>query len=251
MFNLIFGKRMQQSRKEHQDYAASLAMARIQGKEQTDRRDFMDFILSSRGESHQLTDEELVHNAGLFMGAGPKTTATVLLCVTHCLLKTPHAYRRVTDEVRAASTLRNVHFSFNPVSFVTGNKRRSPILIAGHSIPPATCVGVYQLSAYHSPLNFHDPQAFRPERWLPEVYNDPSSPFHSDRRDVHKPFPLGPRDCIGRNLAFHEMRLYLALVLWNFDLSLEESMEQWHVQKSFGFWQKPALRVNVKQQTRI
>ncbi|UPX10445.1 uncharacterized protein EKO05_0001106 [Ascochyta rabiei] len=243
MFNLIFGKRMQQSRKEHQDYAASLAMARIQGKEQTDRRDFMDFILSSRGESHQLTDEELVHNAGLFMGAGPKTTATP----RHYVQRSKRAFFVTVGLPKRG----NVHFSFNPVSFVTGNKRRSPILIAGHSIPPATCVGVYQLSAYHSPLNFHDPQAFRPERWLPEVYNDPSSPFHSDRRDVHKPFPLGPRDCIGRNLAFHEMRLYLALVLWNFDLSLEESMEQWHVQKSFGFWQKPALRVNVKQQTRI
>lgn len=106
---------------------------------------------------------------------------------------------------------------------------------------------MHQLSAYHSPLNFHDPQSFRPERWLSEEYENPASPFHNDRRDVHKPFSFGRRDCIGRNLAFHEMRLILALLLWNFDLSLSEGMEQWHVQKIFGLWQKPALMLNIKQ----
>lgn len=102
LFNLVLGKKMQQSRKEHQDYAASLAMSRIQGKEQADRGDFMDYILRSRGEDHELTDEELVHNADLFMVAGSETTATILLGVTYYLLKNPDAYKRVTEEVRTA-----------------------------------------------------------------------------------------------------------------------------------------------------
>lgn len=100
LFNLILGRKMQQSRKEHQDYAAALAMSRIQGKEQADRGDFMDFILRARGEPHELTDEELVHNADLFMVAGSETTATVLLGVTYYLLQNPHAYKRATEEVR-------------------------------------------------------------------------------------------------------------------------------------------------------
>jgi cytochrome P450 len=100
LFNLVLGRTMQQSRKEHQDYAASLAMSRIQGKEQADRGDFMDFILRSRGEDHELTDEELVHNADLFMVAGSETTATVLLGVTYYLLQNPNAYKRATEEVR-------------------------------------------------------------------------------------------------------------------------------------------------------
>src|SRR5690242_2757397 len=102
LFSLIFGRKMQRSRKEHQDYAASLAMGRLQAKEHADRGDFMDFILRSRGESHELTDEELVHNADLFMVAGSETTATVLLGVTYYLLKTPQVYDRVTKEVRTA-----------------------------------------------------------------------------------------------------------------------------------------------------
>ncbi|KAF1354170.1 cytochrome P450 [Lizonia empirigonia] len=258
LFNLVFGRKMQQSRKEHQEYAASLAMSRIQGKEQADRGDFMDFILRSRGEAHQVTEEELIHNADLFMVAGSETTATVLLGVTYYLLKNPHAYKRVTEEeanARLPYMLACLNeamriFPSIPLVLLRITNDGPPTPIAGHSIPPATRVGVHQLSAYHSPLNFHDPQSFRPERWLPEEYDEPSSPFHNDRREVHKPFYFGRRDCIGRNLAFHEMRLILALVLWNFDLSLDEGMEQWHVQKIFGLWQKPALRVNVEQPQR-
>lgn len=108
---------------------------------------------------------------------------------------------------------------------------------------------MHQLAAYHSPLNFHDPQSFQPERWLPEVYNNPSSPFYNDRRDVHKPFSYGRRDCIGRNLAFLEMRLIIALLLWNFDLKLDEGMEQWHVQRIWGLWEKPPLEVHIKLRT--
>jgi cytochrome P450 len=102
LFNLVLGKEMQRSRKEHQDYAASLAMSRIKGKEQADRGDFMDFILRSRGEEHEMTDEELVHNADLLMVAGSETTATILLGVTYYLLKNPEAYTKVTQEVRDA-----------------------------------------------------------------------------------------------------------------------------------------------------
>ncbi|KAH7065992.1 putative cytochrome P450 oxygenase [Paraphoma chrysanthemicola] len=270
-FNLVFGKKIQKSREEHRHYAASLAMNRIQRKEQVDRGDFMDFILRSRGEAHQLTDEELVHNADLFMVAGSETTATILLGVTFYLLKTPYTYKRVTEEVRTAfERIEDITFKeanarlpymlaclneamriFPAVPLglarITNSGPATPI--AGHSILPSTRVCVHQLGAYHSPLNFHEPQRFCPERWLPEACNDPSSPFYYDRRDVHKPFSFGRRDCIGRNLAFHEMRLILALVLWNFELSLDKDMEHWHKQKIFGLWQKPPLKVILKQRT--
>ncbi|KAJ4398236.1 hypothetical protein N0V91_010350 [Didymella pomorum] len=271
LFNTVLGKKMQQSRKEHQDHAASLAMNRIQGKEQADRGDFMDFILRSRGEDHELTDEELVHNADLFMVAGSETTATVLLGVTYYLLQNPDAYKRATEEVRAAFLLaedinfREVNarlpymlaclneamriFPSIPLALLRITNEGPPTPVAGHTIPAKTRVGVHQLAAYHSPLNFHDPQSFHPERWLPEVYNDPSSPFHNDRRDVHKPFSYGRRDCIGRNLAFLEMRLIIALLLWNFDLELDEGMEQWHVQRIWGLWEKPPLKVHLKRGT--
>ncbi|KAL1601683.1 hypothetical protein SLS60_006598 [Paraconiothyrium brasiliense] len=271
ILNFLFGRKMEEARHKHFEYAASLATGRLQGKEQADRGDFMDYILRSRGEAHQVTDEELVHNSDLFMLAGSETTATLLLGVTYYLLKNPEVYKKATDEVRSVfenpeditfkeATQRLPYmmaclsealrvFPSVPLALfrITNPGQMTPI--AGHMIPPGTRVGVHQLSAFHSPLNFHDPDAFHPERWLPEVHTDPSSPFHNDRREVHKPFSFGPRDCIGRNLAFHEMRLILAMVLWNFDLKLDAGMEQWHLQKIFGIWSKPPLRVRLSKRT--
>lgn len=159
VFTLIFGKRIEKSRKKHQDYAASLAMSRIAGKEQADRGDFMDFILRSRGEAHQLTDEELVYNADLLMIAGSETTATALLGVTYYLLKTPHTYKRVTEEVRAAFeraediTFKEANarlpymlaclneamrlFPSVPLALLRITNDGPPISIAGYTIPPA------------------------------------------------------------------------------------------------------------------
>ncbi|MBE3050085.1 cytochrome P450 [Candidatus Bathyarchaeota archaeon] len=45
-----------------------------------------------------------------------------------------------------------------------------------------------------SPVHFHRPREFIPERWL-----DPQEPvFDADCREVHEPFSRGPRSCIGK-----------------------------------------------------
>ncbi|PSN70531.1 cytochrome P450 [Corynespora cassiicola Philippines] len=269
LFNLAFGSKLKKSREEHQEYAASLAMDRIQGKEQADRGDFMDYMLRSRGQAHQLTDPELIANSDLIMIAGSETTATLLCAVTYWLLKTPDVYKKATAEVRAAFarceditfkeasvrlpyTLACLNealriFPSIPLALLRQTLPGAPTSIAGHLIPPQTRVGVHQLAAFHSPLNFHDSQSFRPERWLPDVYSDPTSPFHNDRREAHKPFSFGPRDCIGRNLAFHEMRLILATVLWKFDMKLGSGMETWHDQKIYALWTKPPLMIEIRE----
>lgn len=76
-------------------------------------------------------------------------------------------------------------------------------------------------SPTQSPANVHDPGRFVPECWLPEAKNT-ASPFYADNRDVLQPFSTGPRNCIGKNLAYSEMRVILAQVLWNFDIELCE-----------------------------
>jgi cytochrome P450 len=97
------------------------------------------------------------------------------------------------------------------------------------------------LSAYSSPTNFHQADRFIPERWLPETIEDPSSPFFSDNRAVFQPFSIGPRNCLGRNLAYTEMRVILARVLWTFDLELCEESRDWKDQKVFVIWERGPL----------
>ncbi|KAL8413125.1 hypothetical protein RB596_009612 [Gaeumannomyces avenae] len=64
-----------------------------------------------------------------------------------------------------------------------------------------------------------------------------------DRLDAVQPFHIGPRNCIGKNLAYSEMRLILARLLYSFDLELVDKDKDWFDQKTFVLRDKPALNV--------
>ena len=56
-----------------------------------------------------------------------------------------------------------------------------------------------------------------------------------------QPFSVGPRNCLGRNLALAEMRLILARMLWNFDIELCPKSDSWIDQKIKTLWIKLPL----------
>lgn len=47
------------------------------------------------------------------------------------------------------------------------------------------------------------------------------------------------------SLAYAEMRLILAQVLWNFDMELAPESDNWANQKIFSLWQKGPLYVKL------
>jgi cytochrome P450 len=97
-----------------------------------------------------------------------------------------------------------------------------------------------QYVSYRLRSNFHRPEEFLPQRWLGDVE------FADDNRAVFQPFSVGPRNCVGRNLAYAEMRLILAKVLYNFDLDLDAKTGQWLDQKVYTLWEKKPLWVKLK-----
>lgn len=74
--------------------------------------------------------------------------------------------------------------------------------------------------------------------------------FANDNHAAFQPFSTGPRNCIGRNLAYHEARLLLCEVLWNFDLTLDEKSEDWLNQPVFTVWEKDPLWVRLQVASR-
>jgi cytochrome P450 len=115
--------------------------------------------------------------------------------------------------------------------------------ISGHWVPGGTWVGVPQIVANHSPLNFAEPDSFIPERYLEK--HEPR--FSGDNRAVVQPFSLGPRNCIGQNLAKAEMKLILAKLVWHFDMELVDKDEDWvGKQHIYGLWDKEPLLVKLK-----
>ena len=102
---------------------------------------------------------------------------------------------------------------------------------------------------HKSPASFRDPNGFHPERWFPEAATDPQSPFYNDKRNASQPFIVGPRQCIGMNLAWMEMRLALAKMMWTFDMeapSDKSKLVRLEKLRSFMLIEKKPVRVVLK-----
>lgn len=96
--------------------------------------------------------------------------------------------------------------------------------------------------------HFHQPYTWRPERWLDDAKNNPNSPYYNDDRTCVRAFGYGPQSCIGTPLAWAEMRLILAKLLWAFDLKKADTLHsevKWESQKVFGVVDKHPLDVKL------
>lgn len=111
-----------------------------------------------------------------------------------------------------------------------------------------------------SPDNFHDPQNWHPERWLPSARTDTTSPFHNDNLRCVRTFGWGPQNCIGEPLAWAEMRLLLAKFFWAFDMEIGDGQSEggkgekwnwrWEDQNVFAVVEKRGLWVKISGRTR-
>ncbi|KAF1924082.1 cytochrome P450 [Didymella exigua CBS 183.55] len=243
---------------EHFRYSVERVDKRLQGR-QSEGHDLWDFI-STEDKKLQLSRDEMNSNATLFMTAGTETTATFLSGLTYNLLKNPDKMEKVCKEIRTtfrdesemtmeaiaalpylAACLKE-SFRVYP-SVPSGLLHLTPAngsTICGQFIPPNTIVSAPHLAMYLSPSNFKEPQSFLPERWMGDER------FANDRRHVLQPFSVGSRDCLGKNLAWHEMRLIATRVLFNFDLELCPESDGWLDQRTFLLWEKPEMYIKLK-----
>lgn len=81
--------------------------------------------------------------------------------------------------------------------------------------------------------------SFIPERWLE------GSGYH-DLKEASKPFELGPRVCLGINLAYLEMRIILAKLVWGFEFDLMKDVDWEEETRLYLLWKKPELKVRFR-----
>ncbi|EHK97816.1 putative Isotrichodermin C-15 hydroxylase [Glarea lozoyensis 74030] len=199
--------------------------------------------------------------------AGSETTASTLASLTNNLLRHPEVYSKLKAEIREKfSTEEEIKLAaVNELPYLSACIEEglrifppAPIgflrmiqdggdTIDGQHIPGGTAVSVSSWCAHHSPDNFKDPDDFIPERWLK------GAGYDNDNKLAHRPFSLGPRGCIGKDLSYVEMRLVLAKMIWNFDLVNADNAEAWNPEgdmkhlKAFSTWQKPELQVYAEE----
>ncbi|KAF2864896.1 cytochrome P450 [Massariosphaeria phaeospora] len=85
---------------------------------------------------------------------------------------------------------------------------------AGHHVPEGTSISIRPYVVFHSSTYFHKAWDYVPERWLPA---DQRPKEHAaDRLAACQPFNVGPTNCIGKPLAWAEMRLLVAKIILTF-----------------------------------
>jgi cytochrome P450 len=93
-------------------------------------------------------------------------------------------------------------------------------------------------TAARSARYFRDPREFHPERWLPANHPLYDTKYADDNLNAFFPFSLGPRPCIGKEIAYTQTRLFLGKLLWTFDLDgvrgLDATFERTSPSTSYG-----------------
>ena len=224
------------------------------------RPDFISYIVKHNTEKAGMTQAEINRNASVFINAGSQTTATFLCGAIWFILQYPEYTARMRTEIRemekaeGLNKVQNLNQLRLLQAFIQECHRVYPGTLSGLPrsaaspgdtadkvvIPGGTGVHLNQYAAYRSCRNFRDPDMFIPERWLDHDL------YKTDRKEVLQPFAMGPRNCLGKNLANAEIGLILVHLLLAFEVqSFDKTDPMWTNQKAWFGWDKKPLWVRM------
>jgi cytochrome P450 len=128
--------------------------------------------------------------------------------------------------------------------------RERGLVIDGEILPPGYDVGVSSYVLHHNVACHKNPFEFIPERWMVDEDAGTSSEDVARAKSVFIPFSLGSRNCIGKNLAYRELQLTLATVIWLYDFRVASDPKLAKVgegRKDLGFGRQREDEFQVKQ----
>jgi len=92
--------------------------------------------------------------------------------------------------------------------------------INGHTVPAGTEMVIFPWLLHQHPEMGEDAGTFNPDRWLER---DPQNGKAKRSRQLYLPFSLGPRNCVGMQLALTEMKTALILLLQRYRFRLADT----------------------------
>ncbi|KAH8204264.1 hypothetical protein TruAng_001550 [Truncatella angustata] len=242
---------------------------RIERRGKIEHLDYFEQLLPA--DNPVPTDRKTIYHlenvAGQLLLASWQPLANQFYSMIFFLLKEPVAYATLVEEVRAAFPDYNAINSETTANLkylqacereslrlhqetVDGLPRVSPgAFVDGIYIPQGVICQISYFAAARSPRYFSDPLKFRPNRWLPP--NDPrfDPRYKDDTLMASKPFSQGPRGCPGGAIALAVVRLFIAKVLWQFDIDPAPGQDGLSFDKDFTwltFWERPPFWVRFK-----
>jgi cytochrome P450 len=197
--------------------------------------DFLEAMIAAQDdEAGGFTDAEIVGNALTMLLAGEDTTANTIGWMMHFMVEQPPVQGRMQEEAdrvlgdrprpadyATAEALPYIEavaheaMRLKPVAPFLAMEANRDTAIGDVGVPAGTTVFLVMTYPAAEEKNFHDPQAFRPERWLDAGSH--AGAGHNTK--AFMPFGGGPRYCPGRHLAMLEIKMVAAMLCRNFDIA--------------------------------
>lgn len=194
-----------------------------------------------------LTDRQVASNILTFILAGHETTARALAWTLYLLARSPRHQALVKAEVESIDVSQPQSLDglvwtracfeeamrlFPPAPLFTRVALKATE-VAGHRVPAGTAMLISPWVLHRHRKLWEDPEAFRPERFLPAARDDID-------RFAYLPFGGGPRICIGATFAMQEATIALAVILQTVSLTPYDAVEP-----------LPTHRITLRPQTCI
>lgn len=199
------------------------------------RKDLLQLIIEA-GKDENLTNDEIISQAFIFLAAGHESTAHTLTFACYLLAINPDIQQKLFQEIDSTFSLDhsiNYDILFElpyldmvvsetlrmfPSGYFTNRDIKQDKVINGVRFVSGAMVGVPVYALHHNPKLWPNPDKFMPERFTPEekAKRHPCSYF---------PFGSGPRNCLGMRLASLEIKLALVKVVQNMELVATDQTE--------------------------
>ncbi|KAI1297998.1 isotrichodermin C-15 hydroxylase [Xylaria venustula] len=235
--------------------------SRINRRSHPDHLDHFEQLLSS--DADMPTTKDINHMdvvVGHLVIAGYEPVTSQIFCTLMFSMLESGSLRILVEEIRSEfktyediqgdsiTSLQYLNASLMetlPITVLSSNgmPRKSPgAMVDGHYVPKGV---IWCLAFTRSRRYFHDPYSYRPQRWLPEDHPHWDPAFKYYARDGFHPFSLGPRSCPGMPVAWRQTRLFIAKVLWIFDIEMlpNQDIVLERDFKMYGMWEKPKFWV--------
>ncbi|XP_076825662.1 cytochrome P450 2U1-like [Clavelina lepadiformis] len=196
-----------------------------------DLRDFIDAFLSEsmKENSYGFTDRQLIFYIRTLLVAGTETAASTLAWALICCLHYPETQNKLREEIlnvlgsdgkitmsykskmpyTSAFMQELMRFrTLNPISLP--HKTNEDSELKGYFIPKDTTVGPNIWAVHNDPDYWDEPEKFKPQRFI-----DADGEFIKSNHVI--PFSLGPRTCLGKQLAQMEIFIYLVSMIQQFE----------------------------------
>ncbi|KAI0899974.1 cytochrome P450 [Annulohypoxylon nitens] len=238
--------------------------SRIERRGNTEHLDHFEQLLPADAPDPTKAEKKHIEViTGHLIIAGYEPIASQILGTLMFSLLRPESLKSLVEEIRGAfknyeditadavAPLKYLHASLMETLRITvlssnGQPRLCPgAKVDGNYIAKGVEVQYAVLAFTRNPRYFHDPNSYRPERWLPEDHPHWDPAFKNDAREGYHPFSLGPRSCPGMPLAWRQTRIFIAKVLWAFDVEMLPSQNIVFEKdfRMFGMWEKPSFWV--------